>query len=213
MTPSWSPDGRRIAFAATVADQSEIFVMDADGSNRRRLTDSPGDDAHPHWSADGRVFFNSARTTPDPKADWSRQWHEVFSMRPDGTDLRQHTRCRTVCTFPTPSPDGRRIAYRKVVDIPGRNWDQSDGKRNSEVFVADLDGANERNLSSHPAFDGWPVWSPDSRWVAFASARDGMKNVGQVYVVGARGRRARARHRGALVERAAVVHRPTARRC
>ena len=187
VTPSWSPDARRIAFAATVAGQSEIFVMAADGTDRRRLTDDPGDDAHPHWSADGRIFFNSARTTPDRTADWSRQWHEVFSMRADGSDLRQHSRCRTVCTFPSASPDGRSIAYRKVVDGPGRNWDQSEGKRNSEVFVADIDGANERNLSDHPAFDGWPVWSPDSRRIAFASSRDGVKNVGQVYLVPAGG--------------------------
>lgn len=183
VTPSWSPDGSMIAFAATADSESDIFVMNADGSDRRRLTDDPGDDSHPHWSADGRIFFNSARTTPDRSADWSAQHHEVFSMRADGSDLRQHTQCKSVCTFPSPSPDGKMIAYRKVIAGPGRSWDQSEGLRNSEVFVAKMDGSGERNLTQHPAFDGWPVWTPDSRHVVYATGRDGVANTGQIYAV------------------------------
>lgn len=181
---AWSPDGRRIAFAATVAgDEPDIFVMDANGGGRQRLTDDPGDDSHPHWSADGaRIFFNSARTTPDRKAGWSDQWHEVFSMRADGSDLRQHTHCRAVCTFGSPSPDGRRIAYRKVVATPGFDWALAPMASNSEVFVANVDGSGERNLSNSAAFDGWPAWSPDGTRIAFASNRAGPASVGQVYV-------------------------------
>ena len=44
--------------------------MNADGSDQRRLTNQAGDESHPHWSPDGqRIVFNSARTTPDLKAD------------------------------------------------------------------------------------------------------------------------------------------------
>lgn len=128
-------------------------------------------------------MFNSARTTPDLKADWSRQWHEVFSVNLDGTDLRQHTRCRAVCTYPSISPDGTRLAYRKVVDAPGFNWNLASSSRNSEVFVADLDGANEHNLSNSAAFDGWPAWTPDGRGLVFASNRAGPANVGHLYAV------------------------------
>ena len=55
--------------------------MNADGSGIVQLTRTNGDDSHPHWSADGsRIMFNSSRTTPDSAADWSKQWHELFSM-------------------------------------------------------------------------------------------------------------------------------------
>jgi TolB protein len=182
-TPTWSPDGTRIAYVATVAGSTEIFVVDADGTNRRQLTAAPGDDEHPHWGGDGRIWFDSGRTTPDLSKPWSEHWQEVHSMAADGSDLRQHTQCRALCTFASLAPDGERIAYRRVLPRAGLAWDQSAAPRDSEVMVANRDGSDERNVSSHPAFDGWPVWSPDSRWIAFASNRGGVPNVGQVYAV------------------------------
>jgi Tol biopolymer transport system component len=181
VTPSWSPDGAMIAFAATVDGQSEIFVMKRDAKGRQRLTSDPGDDSHPHWSADGRLYFNSPRATPDRSADWSDQHHDIYSMTADGTDIQRHTDCKAVCTFPSPSPDGNYLAFRKVFREPARNWDQSIGDRNSEIVVKDMKTGAERNLSVDPAFDGWPVWTPNSMWVVFASNRGGRPNVGQIY--------------------------------
>jgi TolB protein len=193
-TPDWSPDGRTIVFAmtprgATDENESEIYLIDAEGVNLRRLTDAPGDDSHPRWSQSGRIFFNSARATPDLKADWSRQWIDIYSMRPDGSDLRKHSDCRSVCTYPAPSPDGRYVAHRRTTDTTGQNWDLSAGTRNSEVFVTPLDGSAPVNVSSSPAYDGWPTWSPDGKWVVFTSNRDTVAYTGQLYAVSPDGKK------------------------
>lgn len=183
VTPSWSPDGARIAYAATIDGESQIFVADANGSNRRQITDTKGDNSHPHFGSNGRLYFNSARATPDPDADWSDQHHDIYSMKADGSDLQRHTECMAVCTFPSLSPDGTHLAFRRVVKSTGRNWAQENITKNSEVFVKRLKDGEERNVSADPAFDGWPVWTPDSRYVVFASNRSGVPNVGQNYAV------------------------------
>ena len=60
--PSWSPDGRYIAFESERDGNWEIYVMDSDGSNPRRLTDHPAEDKYPSWSPDGRhIAFQSSR--------------------------------------------------------------------------------------------------------------------------------------------------------
>ena len=183
-TPKWSPDGRHIVYVSTPAagEPGDLYVMAADGTGQRRLTDHPGDEGHPHWFPDGsRIVFNSNRTTPDPTLPFSRQWHEVFSVALDGSDVRQHTYCRTVCTYPSVSPDGRSIAYRKVLDGPALQWDFTPSERNSEVFVAALDGSGERNLSNSGAYDGWPVWWPDGRSLVFVSNRTGPAVTGSLW--------------------------------
>ena len=188
-TPVWSPDGKTIVFAMRPADstddnESEIYTVAADGSGLRRLTKAAGDDSHPHWSADGkRIFFNSARATPDLKADWGDQWIDIYSMAANGSDVRRHTDCHGTCTYPVPSPDGRWIAHRRRFPTPGRDWEQQPTDADSEVVLTSLSGAPSVNLSRSPAYDGWPMWSPDSRWIVFASNRDGAVSTGQLYRV------------------------------
>jgi Tol biopolymer transport system component len=77
-------------------------------------------------------------------------------------------------TYGSWSPDMKHIALRKII-----------GDENSEVFVADGDGSNLRNLTNNPFFDGWPAWSPDGRTIAFASNRRGHGY--QIFVVNADG--------------------------
>jgi TolB protein len=188
-TPVFSPDGENIVFAAYVDEgNNDVFVMKKDGSDIKRLTFGPGYDGHPHWSADGtRIVFNSDRTTPDPTASWVERWHEIFSIKTDGSGLRQHTRCQAVCTYPSLSPDGEKVLYRKVINTSGFNWGLRSIEKNSEIFIAAADGSNETNLTNNAAFDGWPVFSPDGKQIAFASNRTGPALTGQIWLVNADG--------------------------
>lgn len=182
-TPDWSPDGKQIVFAAERDGDPEIYIMNSDGSHQQRITNAPGDDSHPHFSPDGkRIIFCSARSTPDLKADWGKQWIEIFSMKTDGSNVQQISHFKTVSTFPSYSPDGKQIVFRMVTDEPAFNWDLSPTKRNSEVFVMDVNGTNPVNISKSAAFDGWPVWSPDGSQIAFASNRLGPANASQIFL-------------------------------
>ena len=187
--PSFSPDGRRILFASWRDDAAgggcDVCLMNADGGDVRRLTTDGTDNSHPHWSADGsRIIFNSSRTTPQAdRGDPKKEQDDIFSMKPDGSDLKQLTHCSTICTYASFSPDMKKIVYRKVTNTPGLNWDLSEAKRNSEVVVANADGTAEVNITNNAAFDGWPTWSPDGASIAFASNRGGPENHGQIYIV------------------------------
>jgi len=183
--PSYSPDGKLVAFAHGSGGKSDIYIMANDGSGARPLTTDGLDNSHPHWSPDGRgIVFNSSRTTPpNDRADPAKEQDDIFSIALDGSDLRQHTHCQTVCTYAFLSPDMTKIVYRKVTNTPGLNWDLGEATRNSEIAVANADGSNERILTNNAAFDGWPTWSPDSKQIAFASNRLGPANHGQIFVM------------------------------
>ena len=182
VTPDWAPDGKRIVFAANPSDGkqdvSNLFIVNVDGSERTQLTNDGNDNSHPHWSARmDRIFFNSGRSTPTGDVA------DVFSMQPDGSDIQQHTHCAAACTFPSLSPDGKYIVYRKTLLSPGLDWQLHPSERNSEIFVADINGGHERNVSRDAAFDGWPRWSPDGQRIAFSSNRAGPASVAQIFVV------------------------------
>ena len=84
--PSWSPNGRSLAFASGRDDPGirSIYVMNADGSGQTRLTDNAAWDWAPSWSPDGRsMAFVSDRDDPDP-IDGIRIW-SIYAMNADGS--------------------------------------------------------------------------------------------------------------------------------
>lgn len=111
--PEWSPDGRTIAFVHSGAgNEGAIEVMNADGSNIRRLTPFAIDAADPHWSPDGtRLLFNTYADAVQYKSA------NLFTMRADGTHRvpLTHYSGGTMQAFADGwSPDGTEIVFRRM---------------------------------------------------------------------------------------------------
>ena len=174
MTPEWSPDGTKIAFAS---DRDgfpvllDIFVMNADGTNPINLTNSVNTDLAPSWSPDGtKIAFHTFRD-----AGIGLQ-SEIYVMDADGSNQVNLTQNAAIDVFPKWSPDGTKIAFMRQVPFSS----------DAEIFVMDAaTGANQTNITNNPASDGNASWSPDGSKIAFGSSRD--DNFGEVYVMNADG--------------------------
>jgi TolB protein len=144
--PCWSPDGKRIAFASNRDGPYNLYVMDADGGNVKRLVNSPATCYMPSWqrTADGeRIVFGMHGDKP-----------EMAGIRPDGSDLKVLGDGHD----PTLAPDGKRICYT------------GHAKGGVTVFVMDADGANKRQVVKDISKVGatFPNWAPDSKRIVYS---------------------------------------------
>ena len=179
--PSWSPDGKRIAFRSDRDGNDEIYVMDTDGDNPQNLTNDPNDDSSPSWSPDGeRIVFSSNR---DGNRDGNRANYEIYVMDADGNNQQRLTDNDFFDIAPSWSPDGKRIAFmsRREGHFIG------EGGLSTEIYVMDADGGNEQRLTNNRKRDTSPSWSPDGKWIVFSSDRKGDGVNYEIYVMDADG--------------------------
>jgi len=145
-TPAWSPDGKRIAFVRGKGRNSDIYVMNADGTHRRKITKSLSEDAFPSWSPDGKTIAFT-HLTPEHTDIGA---YEIYAIGVNGTGQRRLTHARMGIdgknqrrlthnpasdAFEAWSPDGNRIAF--LSDRSGR----------TEVYVMRADGTDVRRLT------------------------------------------------------------------
>ena len=142
--PSWSPDGKQIAFCSNRHSNKDIFVMNADGSDVRRLTSNEANDSVPTWSPDGKqIAFTS-----------SRESGTAYVVNADGTEESSLAiRGRPVAW----SPDGQSLLI------------ENDG----QLVLTGADGRNPKELTQEgiPALDG--EYSPDGKAVFYRSKVNG----------------------------------------
>jgi TolB protein len=158
-----SPRGDRVVFTSDRDGDLEIYSMNLDGSDLKRLTFEKGYDGGAFFSPDGsRIIYRGSRSD-DYKA------LQVYLMNADGSGKRQITTGAGTSFAPSWHPDGRRIVYSSNSEAP------ADNRGNFEIYLLDVDRPDARplRLTDYQGFDGFPVFSPDGRKLAFSSNREG----------------------------------------
>ncbi|MBK1670133.1 hypothetical protein CKO28_19030 [Rhodovibrio sodomensis] len=169
---SYSPDGSKIVFAsnrhAYAQELSEaeaerldnqpsyfmdLYVMDSDGTDVRRLTDTPGYDGGPFWRADGdKIVWR--RFSEDGKRA------EIYTMDADGTDVRQITDLGVMSWAPFFHPSGDYIIFAN----------NQQGFANFELYIVDAEGRREPvRVTDREGFDGLPTFAPDGETISWTS--------------------------------------------
>ncbi len=181
---SYSPDGRLIAFASNrlaYTDQMrealrekfeldpavmmDIYIMNADGSNPRRLTEAVGYDGGPFFSPDGqricwRRFAEDGATA------------EIMTMNLDGSDKRQLTRMGVMSWAPFYHPSGEYLIFTTNLH----------GFGNFELYLVDVEGTAEPvRVTYTEGFDGLPAFTPDGDRLAWTTNRTASKQ-SQIFI-------------------------------
>lgn len=146
----------RIAFVRSDGRNSEIFVVDQDGSNLERVVSDGGVNLTPEWSPEGGILLYTSYAEGDPDI----YWRDV-ARKTGGPVIRSPG----VTSAPAWSPDGKRIALMLTRD------------GDSEIFVMNRDGSGLRRLTHHRAIDTSPAWAPNGRQIVFVSDRNGRPQV------------------------------------
>ncbi|HKQ97366.1 MAG TPA: DUF4440 domain-containing protein [Candidatus Polarisedimenticolia bacterium] len=156
--PQFSADGRSLVFSSTREDGDwEIHVMQVDGTGAKRLTRSPGRDAHPYYTRDRKgILFQSP-----PDGAGNEREVDLYAMNLEGNDVRRLVTGPGFDGVPVPSPDGGTIAYMHG-ERTGDAW-------HWEIKLVDTRGRRERALTGNAWSSQVPSWSPDGkRIVCFA---------------------------------------------
>lgn len=171
---SYSPDGSKIvfcslrqAYGSDLSDQhkkllaidpayfGEIYIMNADGTNQTRLTDTPGYDGGPFFSPDGeRIIWR--------RFEENGALADIYTMRTDGSDVRRMTDFKTMSWAPFYHPSGKYVLFAS----------NKLGFANFEIYMVDAAGERQPVRVTHTdGFDGLPVFSPDGKKLCWTSGR------------------------------------------
>ncbi len=162
-TPAISPDGNRVVFALrTPRGDTDLFISELDGSNRRNITNNPAIDSSPTWSPSGRqIAFASDR---------GGSASQIFICDADGANVRRLVKEGGDADSPAWSPDGRFLAFHWKPRL--RSY--------YDLFLAEVSSGRITQLTTDSGSNEIPSWAPDGRHLVFQSNRTGTN---QIYIM------------------------------
>lgn len=189
-SPSWSPDGARLAFVSRRSGDEELYVARADGTGVRRLTRSPGPDLSPAWSSDGRriawarnaeIWTMAANGTGQKRVVRKTvQWHEHYSPTWHGQTIVYSSNRAGFFNPELYATPAKRLTFTKgsdgVLGDDGMPDFSDDGRRivftsnrdqQGEIYLINAGGGGLKRLTRRAGDDWAPDFSPDGRRIAF----------------------------------------------
>jgi TolB protein len=148
LSPSWSPDGKQIAFVSFRSGTPVLMIVNSEGVLRQAFPQLGELNSAPAWSPDGSVI--AFASTRDGNA-------EIYLQSLSQQSPRRITNNDAIDTSPAWSPDGRRIAFT------------SDRAGSPQIYTMDADGSNVKRLTSNVSYCDAPTWSLDGKKIAFTA--------------------------------------------
>ena len=158
MSPSWSPDGKKLAYVSFESDRPRIFVQEIATGEREPVASFPGINGAPAFSPDGRSLAMTLSKDGNP---------EIYVMDLQTRRLRRITRDTAIDTEPSWSPDGQSLVFT------------SDRGGKPQIYRAAVDGRGPpERITFEGSYNARPVYSPDGAKLALVHRDEGRYRIG-----------------------------------
>lgn len=156
MSPSWSPDGKRLAYVSFENKVPEIFIQEINTGQRRSVSRFQGINGAPAWSPDGKRLALTLSRQGNP---------DIYVLDIASGQARQVTRSFAIDTEPAWTPDGKAIAFT------------SDRGGKPQVYQIPAGGGRPERLTYEGEYNARPAFSPDGKQLVFVNGHQGRYRV------------------------------------
>ena len=157
MSPSWSPDGKKLAYVSFESDQPRIFIQEIATGERELIASFPGINGAPAFSSDGRRLAMTLSKDGNP---------EIYVMELQTRRLRRITRNVAIDTEPSWSPDGQSLVFT------------SDRGGKPQIYRTAVEGGRPERITFEGSYNARPVYSPDGTKLALVHRDEGRYRIG-----------------------------------